>query len=407
MKKIILKFSIAFIAFSFLLTACSKTEETATPEVPSNFVIATSVLTSPFAGYLTSFGSTMPTGTISNVKTSSKQASQLIGLRSFGKSIYRFYNSAGEKGIAKYSVDATTKTLKEEGFIAVDKSISGSAQHVIVNETTGFYWDPALGLLKIQKFNPTTMQRTGELDFTTKLQDASKQFVSLGQNTLMVKEGKLYANIHYGSAARKGYLDSQDGILRLAVIDIATGNLDKVITYDTGYKAAQCGWFLENAMWDLGDDGHLYFTNLGGIGAGGSSLHRIKKGETEIDPNWNIKMEEITKNGFFHNILVRNGKIYTRIPSEGIKPDFSNIGNEIWEYSTIDVNTKAIQKISGVPVVNFNGNANVLVEIEKEIYLMVVKPSANINGFFKVSGTSATQAFQVSEGGSVCGFVKL
>ena len=407
MKQLFFSLSAVLLSGLFGLTGCESNKEEVSAEESSNYVIATSVTTSPFSGYLTSFGANVPSGTQTNVKSSSKQASQFLGIRQFGKHIYRFYNSVGEKGITKYSIDATMQAFKEEGFIAVDKSISGSGQHVIVNETTGFYWDPALGLLKIQKFNPTTMQRTGELDFTSRLQDATQGYISLGQNMLMVKEGKLYANIHYGTSARKGYLDALDGIIRLAVIDIASGNLDKIITYDTGTKAAQCGWFLENAMWDLADDGNLYFCNLGALGSGGSSLHRIKKGETEIDGSWSVKMDDIVKNGFFHNLLVRNGKIYTRIPTEGIKPDFSNIGGEIWEYSAIDVTTKSIQKISGVPIVSFNGNANAIVEVDKAIYFMVVKASQNINGFFKVNNTTATQAFQISEGGSVCGYAKL
>lgn len=406
MRSVFSKLAITAFASAVILSSCSKSETELIPESPTNYVIATSVLKSPYSGYLTSFGTTLPTGSISNIKTNSRQASQLFGIRTFGKYLFRMSNGAGEAGITKYEVDATGG-LKEIGFIAVDGDISGSGQFLIIDATTGFYWDPAIGLLKIQKFNPTTMQRTGEFDFTSKLQDPTKQYVSLGQNIIMAKEGKLYANVHYGLTSRKGYLDSQDGIIRFAVIDIASGNFDKLITLNTGNKAAQTGWFLENSMWQLGDDGHLYFCNLGGLGSGGSTIQRIKKGETEIDANWVLKMDEITKNGFFHNLLIKSGKLYTRIPTEGIKPDFSNIGNEIWEYSAIDINTKAITKISGIPVVSFNGNANAIVEVNNEIYCMVVKDSQNLNGFFKISGTAGTQAFQVTEGGSVCGFAAL
>ncbi|MCU0468047.1 MAG: hypothetical protein MUF58_05550 [Arcicella sp.] len=406
MKSTFLKLTVLALATLYVLSSCSKSETEATPEAPSNFIIATSVTTAPFSGYLTSFGSTIPTGSVSNIKTSSRQGNQLLGFRTFGKNAFRMNNDAGERGITKYEVDATGG-LKEVGFIAVDKAAFGSGQFIIMDATSGFYWDPALGLLKLQKFNPTTMQRTGELDFTSKLQDNTKQYVSLGQNMIMAKDGKLYANIHYGTTARKGYLDAQDGVIRLAVIDIATGNYEKTISINSGGRSTQIGWFNENEMWDLGDDGHLYFCNLGALGAGGSTVHRIKKGESEIDANWILKMDDITKNGFFHNLLIKGGKLYTRIPTEGIKPDFSNIGNEIWEYSAVDINTKAITKISGIPVVSFNGNANAIVEVNNEIYCMVVKASQNLNGFFKITGTNATQSFQVTEGGSVCGFAGL
>ena len=80
---------------------------------------------------------------------------EAFGFRTFGKWFFNRTNAAGETGLQKYSLN-TDGSLKNEGFIA------GSTQYLVVNETTGYYLDETRGLLKLQKFNPTTMLRTGK-----------------------------------------------------------------------------------------------------------------------------------------------------------------------------------------------------------------------------------------------------
>jgi hypothetical protein len=402
MKKIVS----LIVAGGMFLTACKKKEsDSVAPSAAGNYVVYTAQSAAPYTGYLTSFGSAIPTGLISNVKSSSQQNLEAWGFRARGKYVYRMRNAAGEKGVQKQSVQ-NDGSFKDEGFISCGDSYNGNAQYLIVNDNEGYYFDGDLGLLKIQKFNPTTMQRTGELDFTNQLKNESIGFVTLGQNIMMNKNGKLFANIHYGTSTSKGYLDAVDDTIRFAVIDIATGNLDKVVKYNAG-SPQQVGWFGDNAMWEADDDGTLYFCAMGKVAGGNSQILRINANETEIDNTWKISMDNIVKDGFFHNVHVKAGKIYTRIPKEGIKPDFSNIGNEIWEYNIIDIASKTVTKITGVPTVFFNGNAEAIVEIDDIIYLMVTNTSMGINGFYKVDGTSATQLFNVNEGGKVVGFAQL
>ena len=400
------KMSYLLLAGFIMLGSCKKKDNDTEPtNNAGSYVLLTAQSTTPFTGYITSFGSTFPSSLVSNITSASKQCLQVSGFRSYGKYIYKMGNAAGEAGVQKFSVDANN-AIKDEGFIPCGESIFGSGQHLIVTPTEGYYFDGDLGTMKIQKFNPTTMQRTGQLDLTTQLANAKIEYISVGQNILMNKEGKLYANIHYGKNTTKGYLDAVDDTIRFAVINMATGTLDKITKYKAG-NPQQIGWLGNNAMWDMDDDGSLYFCAMGKVAGGDSQILRFKHGENDIDATWVIKMDDFTKDGCFHNVFVKNGKLYTRIPTEGIASDFSNMNKEIWEYYIIDVATKTGQKIAGVPSVFFNGNANAIVEIDNEIYLMVTKDSQGINGFYKVTGTSASQAFNVNEGGKVCGFVKL
>lgn len=403
-----LKTTIFAIALCSSLFSCVKDKDNKIEPQDDNsskYVIITSSSDALRSGYITSHGSTIPTGLISNVKSNSKQTLSAFGFRTFGRNLYKFRNFSGERGLQKFTVD-NNGSIQDLGFIACGNTINGSGQHLIISETEGYYFDGDIGLLKIQKFNPSTMQRTGELDFSKEVGNAAQEFVSLGQNIMMNKAGKLYANVNYGKSKSKGYLDAADDTIRFAVIDIATGKYEKTIKYTTG-NPQQIGWVLDNAMWEADDDGSLYFCAMGKVAGGNSQILRIKANETEIDTNWQIKMDDITKDGCFHNVLAKNGKIYTRIPSEGILPDFSNLSKDIWQYYVIDIATKSAQKITGIPSVFFNGNANAIVDIDNTIYIMVTNNSQNVNGFYKVDGTSASQLFNVNEGGEVIGFAKI
>lgn len=402
MKKTV--FSLSVIAATLLLSTSCSDNGSVTPTKPAKYVLLSSVLSGNFTGYLTSYDQ-IPSGSISNITSKSRQTVATTGIRQVGKYLYHMSNFAGEAGVHKVSVSDAGE-INEEGFIAVGFAISGNGQHVVVDDNTGFYFDGDRGLLKLQKFNPSTMQRTGEIDLTAQLSNSKYEYVSVGQNIQMVKEGKLYANVHYGNNTFKGFLDAQDSLVKFAVIDIATGAFEKLITYNAG-SPQQIGWLGDNVMWDLGDDGHLYFNCLGKVAGGAGKILRIKAGETEIDQTWKLEIDDYIKDGFFVEVLAKGGKIYTRIPTEAMKADFSNIGGEVWKGVAIDINSKVSTPISGAPIGNFNGNGYGFQEIDGKLYLRVVRTSENINGYYLLDGLTATQAFNITEGGEAGGLVKL
>lgn len=369
-----------------------------------NYVVMSGESTNPFSGYITSFGGELPIGTISNIKTSSKQLLGSLGMRTVGKYFYKMANFQSEKGVQKFSISSTGEVI-DEGFIACGNAIQGSGQYTIVNETTGFYFDGDRGTLKIQKFNPKTMQRTGEIDLTGQITDNSVEYISVGQNCLMSKEGKLFANVHYGKSASKGFLDAVDDKIRFAVIDIAKGTLDKITTFHAGSPQQVC-WFTDNAMWDLGDDGALYFCALGKVAGGASKILRFKAGQTDIDTAWKLEMDDYKVNGCFVNVIAKEGKIYTRIPSEGINANFSNLYGDIWQPAIIDINTKVATTISGIPLCEFKGNEEAVVEVDDKIHFLISNSSLDVNGVYKVEGTKGTRLFNLTQGGRIVGFGK-
>lgn len=394
-----------FLSGTLLFAACKKdSDKTEEPvQTENQYVLMTTA--GPFGsslqgGYFGTFAN-LPSGNITNISTNSLQIKNAFGFRSYGKWFFNQYNTAGDAGLQKYTVGQNGKIV-ESGFLA-----NAQPSYCIVNETQGFYLDPERGLLKIQSFNPSTMQRTGEIDLSSLKKDGIEYQV-IGKHTLATKEGKLYAGITYGTIARQGYGDDVVNYVEFAVIDIATGKLEKTIKYD-GLKSI--GWGSSgNKMWTLGDDGALYFyaTDLGNAFQN-SSIIRIKKGESDFDKNWILKSNDYTSKSTFATALVKNGKLYTQFASVPLAPDFSNLQQIIWEYYVIDLSTKVRTKIAGMPKVFYAwGSNDAITEINGKIYFWVSNPAEKIEGYYELGdNNTAKQVFNVKDGGMIWGFVKL
>lgn len=117
-------------------------------------------------------------------------------------------------------------------------------------------------------------------------------------------------------------------------------------------------------------------------------------------------MDDYRLNGCFVNVIAKEGKIYTRIPNEGIKADFSNLYGDIWVPTIIDINTKDAKAVSGIPVCEFKGNEEAMVEVEGKIHYLISNTLLGTNGVYKVEGTAGLQLFNLTEGGRIVGFGK-
>ncbi|WP_119079183.1 hypothetical protein [Chitinophaga alhagiae] len=403
MNKLI-KQSIGVLSAVVLLASCSKKNDPA----PDNgndgkfgYVLFTNEKDLATTGYMKAYDG-VPGGSFSNISEKTLQMTSAFGFTAYNKWIFNRSNIAGEAGIQKLTVAADGK-INAEGFLA-----NGQMFH-IVNETTGYYLDPARGSMLLQIFNPTTMQRTGEIDLNSlKINDASVKYQAVGQHTIASKEGKLYVGVTYGSTTQAGgYGDDAVDYVKMAVINIATNQLEKTIQYD-GIKSL--GWGSSaNKMWTLGDDGALYFYYTGfNEGITNSSVIRIKKGETDFDRSWILKADTYQAHSTIGVSVVKNGKIYVQLPSVELAPDFSNLGTPIWDYYAIDINTLAATKITGMPKTRYvHSNEQGIVEMDGKIYLWMANGAENGYYLLNESNNTATKAFSVTDGGLVSGFIKL
>ncbi|WP_353721224.1 hypothetical protein [Dyadobacter sp. 676] len=351
------------------------------------------------AGYFTALDG-MPSGTIQATNARSLQVKEAFGFRAFGKWFFNRSNAAGDLGLQKYSLNADG-SLKDEGFIA------GASQYLVVDETTGYYLDETRSLLKLQKFNPTTMLRTGEIDLSV-VQKEGVEYQVVGKHTIAAKEGKLFVGITYSTKALAGYGGDVFNAIEFAVVDIATGKYEKTIRYD-GMKGI--GWGSSgNKMWSVGDDGALYLYSTGlNVGLANTAIIRIKKGETDFDRSWIFSTRNLQSANSIVTALVKGGKLYFESPSEPLKTDFSNLQNApIFDYYAYDMATGQVAKIEGMPQHEYAyANEQAITEIDGKIYLWVKNSVDKLESYYVVDGNKATQVFKVALDGAIQGFVKL
>jgi len=398
------------------LVSCDNSDE---PEAKKEgkYVLMTmseNTLTKP--GYMTVFDK-LPEGNVSNITTTSVQGMGMGGWRPYKNWLLKIFKTEDNaKGIERLKIENGRVVF--DNFLAGDNTTNGTGNFVIANETQGFYWDGA-SPLKIQTFNPTTLSRTGEIDLTAAVNErgtneAGILYRSVGQKFLAVKNGKLFANVTYAktNASQKGFFDDFFPDVYIAVIDIATGKYEKTTKIeDTGSIA----YINDNEMYSFDTNGDLYIVTQGtspqGIG-GKSKIARIKAADTEVDKTWEIKMDDINPKGKFVTVYATNGKLITTIPNTALTggPTGNINFSDIWEFQVIDVATKAITKISGVPACTNTGAAYGTVKIDDKLLIRVNSSSATgPNGYYQLSSDlkSASPLFQVTEGGSVSGLYKV
>jgi hypothetical protein len=404
----------AIAAAMLSASSCSDNDEpNEEQQAKTTYALLTGDMTqAPYVGYLTAYAE-MPSGNVDNIKTSSI-AAYTNGMRHYGKWIFKRMNlggMTGADGIQRYSVDETTGSLKEDGQI----TSGGGCNFYVYDAATGFYIDQDRGLLKIQTFNPATMQRTGEIDLSDKLGATTFEYRDIGTSLMAGKEGKLFVDIACGTNAGKGTPFNGDpalGYIDLAVIDIASGNYEKTIRYEgisyLGYPAN------ENQMWATGDDGALYFCahgiSLAIMGASGSAIVRIKKGTTDFDRSWIIRADDYTPGTCIATVCVKDGKLYTQIGSEAMSIPTMNTAT-VFDYFSFETEnlSKAPVKIGGIPRSTFVFQSwQGIVVIDGKVYFRVENSAESKNGYYVLSGNNtAVEAFNVTNGGVVWGFAQL
>ncbi len=391
-----------------MFSSCSddKNDPEVEDEGKSYYALLTGDMTSsPYAGYITTY-SEVPSGTIDNVQAGSL-AMQTNGMRYYSPWAFKrtSWASQGKDEIIRYAVNASGN-MEESGRITSGEN----SNYYIHDESNGFYIDLDRGLLKIQKFNPSTMLRTGEIDLSG-LRNEKYPYQDVGTNILASKDGKLYADVFYNTTDIKGnfFQNTPLGFVELAVIDVATGKYEKSIRNENinhiGYPSN------ENPMWSLGDDGALYFCShgFGATGAGGSAIVRIKKGETGFDKNWIIKADDLTQGTSFGTVCVDNGKLYTQIGSKPLSYR-GLLTDAIYDYYVFDKENPSAgaTKIAGVPQTTYTFQCGQsIMAIDGKVYFRVVN-NDDQNGYYVLGdNNTATRAFNVASGGIVWGFAKL
>ena len=348
-------------------------------------------------------------------------------------------NKKGDRGIQKYTTDNNGK-LKDAGFIPFPfPSHLLPVRFCIANDNKGYYitqLDPFI----VHTFDPSTMLKLDEkidleqaiiafkpnieTEFKDKL-GAEKPFLIAGQETILYSNGKIFVNVHYGHTKGKGVHDSLYDEFYLAVIDAKTNQFEKIISLSGIYNQGLPP--LENPFYTKTSDGSVYFISLQwnnydpieGIKLKAMDESQLFKlgANGEFDPTWRLKPSDIDgkqsqgdKRRVFESVITFENDLYVSVSRSGIKPyALGNIKNTDFEIYRINTETKKAIKID-IPISTPNAPSGSFYKIDNELFIRVVNPTSDINGFYRLNKdkTTTSKVFDVTKNsGIVFSLIKL
>ena len=337
------------------------------------------------------------------------QVASSLGGRTLDKTLFKVNDVSNTKqGINKMGIDASGKIV-EQGFLP-SMSNAYETNYLVVSASEGYYWDKVRGGLKLQTFNPTTMERTGEIDFSSLSE--GQPLESVGQLIIAKRDNKLYLDLLLGSkAAGNWQVTPSTADVAIAVYDLTTKKIENV-TRMTG--TTNLGVFIDHVLWSLDEvTGDLYFASVSDMKLQSSALSskilRIKKGEVNFDTTFVIDMKSYQFPAEFNRLFAHNGKIYTTIPSRAVSyygggQHGVKYRDDVWFWNEIDALTKKATRLN-LPPDNFYTTQNPFFH-NGEIYFLSNSTTDGFSGVNQYNPTTRTvkETFRLKESGRIMGF---
>ena len=275
-----------------------------------------------------------------------------------GKNVYVFpdYMGQSKAALQRFVIDANHQLVKAGEMML--PAGSAASQVIEVNDHTAYVSCQNLG--KVLVFDFKQMKQTGEID----LNSLSGAGVRVGPSCMIVRDGKVFIALSQFNAQ---WMPAKNSI-EFAMVDAQTNRLEKHI------KNESLGLAFPTRPIDSGtlfmdEKGDIYFACIGsfglvpGINAG---FARIKKGETDIDPTYSIRLDQTNIEG--RNIkadyvaslkYAGNGIAYGHVSSNALDP--SATANPYSAKTSVavavDLYNKTITAIKGIPVSSPHGLA--------------------------------------------------
>ncbi|MDN4754033.1 hypothetical protein QYZ87_05765 [Porphyromonadaceae bacterium W3.11] len=268
----------------------------------------------------------------------------------FGREVYVMpdFNSTGVSEVNRY-------TIKDDGSLQHFASRlpfptgSNGASMVIASKDKGYI--SLMGHGKVLIFNPTTLQKIGEIDLNTY---AHSDNVKVSPGAMVIRDGKLYIGLGQYNAQ---FMPTKHSV-ELAVIDIKSDKvLKKIVSEDTKLSAATRP--IEPNSIFVDEKGDIYVVCMGSFGFipdYPSGILRIKKGADTFDPNWSISLADTDIKGvpakgnyFASSVYYGHGKLYSYISVAALAPNGENPYLDRTLIATeIDLSAKTITRINGI-----------------------------------------------------------
>lgn len=336
------------------------------------------------------------------------QVSSSLGGRTLGKTLYKVNSASNAQGILKLN-------LNTEGKVVEDKFLPSLSNKYITNylvagPTEGYYWDDVRGGLKLQKFNPTTMERTGEIDFSSLSEGEPNE--SAGQLIIAKRDDKLYVDLLLGKLETGNWqVTPNKKEAAIAVYDLTKNEIVGVTKFE---GTTHLGVFIDHVLWGLDEvTKDLYFVAVGDMKTQpadySSKILRIKNNATTFDKDFSIDIKDYQFVAEFNRLFVHNGKIYTTIPSRAVSyygggQHGVRYRNDIWYWNEIDAATKKAKRLD-IPADSFYGTQNPFFH-NGEIYFLSNNTTENFFGVNQYNPTTGAikETFRLKESGRLNGF---
>ncbi|RDC55894.1 hypothetical protein DU508_16250 [Pedobacter chinensis] len=336
------------------------------------------------------------------------QVSSSLGGRTLGKTLYKVNSASNAQGILKLSINSESKVVEDKFLPSL--STAYITNYLVASPTEGYYWDDVRGGLKVQKFNPTTMERTGEIDFSSLSEGLPDE--SAGQLILAKRDDKLYVDLLLGTKlAGDWQVSPKNKEVAIAVYDLTNNKILNVTKFG---GTTNLGVFIDHVLWSLDEKTKdLYFVAVGDMKRQpieySSKILRIKSGETQFDPTFSIDIKNYQFPAEFNRLFVYDSKIYTTVPSRGVSyyggaQHGVTYRSDVWYWTQIDATTKKATRLN-IPADSFYGTQNPFLH-NGEIYFLsnnTTEGYSGVNQYNPATG-NIKETFHLKESGRLNGF---
>lgn len=429
--------------YTVTLTASSSSTQTsddasenvsiAEPYQSSGYYITSNSFTSASSTVYGGYFAELPSGDIDLTQYESFGA--LIIRAQHGQYLYGRSKDGVVEGVFKYAIDARTNELVE---VASIPTIENASTIVIVDDTHGFYGGGTE--MVIYTFNPSTMENTGSIDLSASSPLTETNVNGVASMVYNAETGKLLAPLYSDDPTTGQFYDDDE--VHIAVVDVSSESLDKIITHANAEYLLFRG--TPNPVIDAA--GNTYFIAQGTYGldfqvgptaAVGSRPQIVKvDANSDFDESyaWNpinaISLENNLFQLFVSLIYGADGKAYgigtagpesveiqlllqklaagTITNEEYTQLQLLVFNDESLQVIEVDLVSKTATAVSGMPLTAGFGYPY-MYNYDGKIYTQMAANGGTFNGFYAIDQSTgiATEQFNITQGGLAFQFIKI
>lgn len=304
-------------------------------------------------------------------------------------------------GLFRLTLNTSNQVFIDSEIYIGKDNLFPSRKLALVNEHLGFYYNEDIGGQTVQSFDPLTMQLREALDLRPYIEafrpnaefedEYGNNLIRTGSLVMDFKDDKLYVSVVFLEEAGFNLISEEEENFYLAVIDIPSFSFEKIIQY---HGVQTVGFFVsENSSTTKDEAGNLYFCSWGWNQFGAhkpSKIFRIKVGETDFDPTWEIDIEALFGEGrIAQSIAAYNNKLYLHISEEPYLFDSSEAvetrnGLELSYYEFETTRPENYSKLD-IPTSNPASRMNVFNIVDDKLFMVVPNAiSPNFNGVYSI-----------------------